>query len=230
MTYLSAGAGTADAPLRTPEAAVLLRRRTPATVPCAISLAAGTYYINAPRIVLGAEDSYTTWVGQGRSTVLSAGMPVNDTCWKRSHRSGEWFGSNVYSCTLPPRTAPFRVITVEGQRKEHARYPDYDPKEPYTNGFLYINRSKFIGDSSFVIGVSEQSLPTFARSATWAGAMIQIFPTKSWVNVVEVSIKPASPTGAPTVTGIREFIVKCPAGGACSNTSNHLAIGPGNRL
>ena len=219
-------AGTAGAPLRTPEAALLLRRRTPAAVPCTINLAAGTYYISAPPLTLGAEDSHTKWVGEGRSTVLSAGMPVNDTCWKRSSA-----GAGVYSCTLPATSSQhFRVITVGGQRKEPARFPDYDPSEPYTGGFLYVNRSQFIGGSSFVVGVSEASLPTFALSASWAGAKMMIFPTKSWVNVVEVSIKPAALPVLITVDGIRDFVVQCPVGGACSNTSNHLAIGPGNRF
>jgi hypothetical protein len=217
-------AGTADAPLRTPEAAVLLRHRTPPAVPCTINLAAGTYYISAPPLILGADDSHTKWVGEGRSTVLSAGMPVNDTCWKPSSA-----GAGVYSCTLPATLSQqFRVITVGGRRKEPARFPDYDLSEPYTGGFLYINRSNFIGNSSFVVGVSESSLPTFALSASWAGAKMMIFPTKSWVNVVEVSIKPALPVS--TANGIRDFVVQCPAGGACSNTSNHLAIGPGNRF
>ena len=217
-------AGTKDAPLRTPEAAVLLRHRTPAAVLCTINIAAGTYYISTPPLILEAEDSHTRWVGEGRSTVLSAGLPVNDTCWKRNSAV-----AGVYSCTLPATSSQkFRVITVGGQRKQPARFPDYDPSEPYTGGFLYINRSKFIGDSSFVVGVSEASLPTFAVSASWAGAKMMIFPTKSWVNVVEVSIKPAIPTS--TVKGIRDFVVQCPPGGACSNVSNHLAIGPGNRF
>lgn len=176
--------GTKDAPVRTPEAAIARRRqKAPSTVSCIIRFAAGTYHIKAPPLELGPADSNTTWVGSGRETVFSAGIPVDDSCWKRDESSIESRSavSGVWSCTLHSHTSPFRVLTVRGERKRQARFPDFDPKMPYTGGWLYINSSRFIGNNSFVIGVSERSLPGFARSKSWKGAKVQIFPTKSWV-------------------------------------------------
>ena len=93
-------AGTATAPLRTVEAAVALRRSTAANVRCTIHLASGKHFVRAPPLVLGSEDSNTTWLGDGESSVLSAGLPVEDKCWVASAKPG------VFSCTMP-EAAPF---------------------------------------------------------------------------------------------------------------------------
>lgn len=50
------------------------------------------------------------------------------------------------------------------------------------------------------------------------------------VNVVEVSIETADESYVDPVDGLQHFVVTCPIGGSCTNTSNHLAIGPGNRF
>lgn len=216
-------AGTADAPLRSPEAAIALRRQTAATIPCALRFNAGTYHIHSPPLVLGQADSNTTWLGERRQTVLSAGLPLGDECWVATATRG------VYSCQLPQMVPSFRVITVGGERKQQARFPDFVPAQPYTGGWMNVNSSRYIGNNSFIVGLHAQSLPISARSSTWRGAKLHIFPTRSWMNLVEVSISMV-PTSVESVAGIRHFLVQCPPGGLCTNTSNSGHIGPGNRF
>lgn len=131
--------------------------------------------------------------------------------------------------------ASFRTVTMASpgtfhrQRLQEARHPDFDPARPYTGGWLHINASRFLGDGSFIISVADATLPAFAKNNTWSGAKIHIFPTRSWINIVHVSIKPLiSPHDGSSVVvnGMRHFTVVCPPpSNTCTNTSNSASIG-----
>jgi hypothetical protein len=216
-----------QAPMRSPEAAAALRRQMAATEQCNIHLASGTYYIRSPPLRLGAADSNTTWIGEDSNTVLSGGLALNDTCWAETSARG------VYSCQLLSPMESFRVLTVGGVRKQQARFPDYDEMKPYTGGWLRINTSRYIGNNSFVVGVDARALPQFALESNWSGAKIQIFPTRSWINLVSVTMVPVPAWRRPIVelrSGLRHFLVQCPRPGSCTNTSNSASIKAGNRF
>ena len=131
-----------------------------------------------------------------------------------------------------------RSVTAAGKRLRSARWPNFLPESPALGGWLFVNTSTFLGNNTFVIGLDEASLPPFALKPGWKGATVTIFPTRSWINLVRVTIRPyAQDDDADvrgTTNGLRHFLVRCPghadAVHLCTNTSNSAAIGPGNRF
>ena len=83
-----------------------------------------------------------------------------------------------------------RSITEAGKRLRCARWPNFTPNNPALGGWLFVNTSKFLGNNTFVIGVDEKFLPPFALKPGWEGATVTIFPTRSWINLVRVAIRP----------------------------------------
>jgi len=104
-----------------------------------VMIRGGTYYLDEP-IRFGPEDSgserypirYVAYPGE--KPVLSGGRPV--TGWKTEDgklftalvpgvREGKWY---------------FKQLRVGSERQIRARYPNYDPKNPFTGGWLFAAR------------------------------------------------------------------------------------------
>ena len=232
----------ADGPfsVTSPEAAVALRRsaafgeRCGAGQTATIELEAGaTFHIAEPPLrLVGRQDSNTVWTSSDPPfalATLSAGTPVSDACWVPGNRISS--RTATWRCRIG---GAFRSITVGGRLARPARYPDYDAANPFTGGWLFVHSSRFTGNGTYVIGVEDATLPAFARLPGWKGATISIFPTRSWINLVQVSIAPAAGAaggGGLGSGGIRYFVVGCPPPThLCVNTSNSASIGPGNRF
>ena len=187
-----------------------------------------THYVQDPPLRFSALDSDTVWTSSSsdpsQPAILSAGKAVPDACWRSSPGVKWWCGVG--------QSLSFRTITMGGRLLRQARWPDHDPAAPFTGGWLFVNSSTFVGKGTFIIGVAAATLPPFALAPGWRGAHIHIFPTRSWINLVNVSIKPAA-APATASSALRHFEVVCPgSAGArlCSNRSNSAAIGPGNRF
>ncbi len=139
----------------------------------------GTYYLDEP-LTLTAEDSGTAehpiaYVAYpGEMPVLSGGRPIAD--WQRgedeiwtAHISdvaeGKWY---------------FRQLRVGDERQIRARYPNFDPENPYTGGWLFIDKSE-----SPVSNTEFRFKPNDLKS--WQNSSepeIHIFPAWGWVNAI----------------------------------------------
>ena len=224
----------AQGTVSSPEAARTLRRSVAFRARCGstatILLEGGaTFYVTAPPLRLDARDTDTVWTSIGDTSArLSAGTPVADSCWQQGALNLSW------RCAIG-RGRSFRSVTLGGRRLRQARWPDYDSVRPFTGGWLFVNSSRYDGNGTFTIGVATATLPPFARTPGWAGATISIFPTRSWINLVGVSIRPVAAAAAATAEerdpSLRHFVVQCPSPShMCSNTSNSASFGPGNRF
>ncbi len=116
------------------------RRQSPAVAPTVI-LRAGAYYLRAP-LLLGPEDSGTpekpvTWrAAPGETVVISGGRPIRGP-WKR-------VDGNVWQTDVPEARDgrwPFRLLRVGEQWAIRARYPNFDPKNPTTGGWLFVRKT-----------------------------------------------------------------------------------------
>ena len=101
-----------------------------------VQVRGGTYYLNQP-IVLTPADSGTaehpiTYMAYpGERPVLSGGRPV--TGWKTSD-------GKLYRAPAPAvkdKRFGFRQLRVGKRRQIRARYPNYDPDNPITGGWLF---------------------------------------------------------------------------------------------
>ena len=224
-----------------PEEALATRRSAAFRAACGagqtatIELEAGrTFYITDPPLrLVGHQDSDTVWTTSDPPFVralLSAGTLLQDTCWT-SPQTGSRSGTKKWRCQIGARRG-FRSITVGGRLARPARFPDYDAAHPFTGGWLFVNSSRYAGNGTYVIGVEDAMLPAFAQLPGWLGATVSIFPTRSWINLVQVSITPvADRADTGSTAGIRYFVLACPPpANLCVNTSNSASIGPGNRF
>lgn len=132
--------GTMDKPLATlARARDLLReqrRNGSLREPAQVVVRAGTYYFPEP-LVLGPEDSGTAEApltfraAPGEKAVLSGGRAI--TGWRR-------FQDKIWVAHLPEVAAGrwyFRQLFVNGQRQIRARFPNFDPADPYRGGWLF---------------------------------------------------------------------------------------------
>ncbi len=109
--------------------------------PVTVTIREGTYYLDEP-LELGPEDSGTadapvTWQAMsGEEVVLSGGRPI-DTEWEP--HEGE-----IVATTLPDVAEDdwyFRLLRIDDDWALRARYPNFDPENPYTGGWLFAKRS-----------------------------------------------------------------------------------------
>jgi hypothetical protein len=110
--------------------------------PVEVRVRGGLYRPTEP-IVFAPQDSGTelspvSYVAYpGETPILSGGVPVSGfTPWKGA----------VLRAELPAEFgAPtgFRSLFVAGERQIRARYPNYDPADPYRKGFLYVRPDCF---------------------------------------------------------------------------------------
>ena len=132
--------GTKERPLATlagaREAVRGLRQAGELPGPVTVTVRAGTYYLGAP-LTLGPEDSGTeqcpiTWrAAEGEAVTLSGGRVISG--WKQG-------AGKIWTAHLPDVAAgkwDFRELFVNGKRQILARYPNFDPAEPYEGGWLF---------------------------------------------------------------------------------------------
>jgi len=106
----------------------------------AVQLRGGKYYVTAP-VVFGPQDSGTeqypiTYAAfPGEKPELIGGRPL--TGFKPA-------GKGQLAVFLPEVKEgkwAFRSLFVNGQRQIRARYPNFNPADPYRSGFLYTEKT-----------------------------------------------------------------------------------------
>lgn len=121
-----------EGPFATVERAVAAARES--RPPNRIFIRAGTYYLSRP-IVLTAQDSNLTIAGyENERPVLSGGLPI--TGWARA-------GRGVWAADVPAvreGKLDFRLLRVGDDWATLARYPDFDPANPYKGGWSFVAR------------------------------------------------------------------------------------------
>ncbi len=150
-----AAVGTEAAPFATlakAREAVRAAEARPGEGPVRVYLRGGTYYLPEP-LVLTPEDSGTAqrpveWIAYpGEKPVISGGVLV--TGWKR----GE---GQLWTAQVPVALGGkdrFTQLLVGGERQIRARYPNFDPKNPLTSGFLFVRQPEhWAGDFGSRVG------------------------------------------------------------------------------
>jgi len=119
-----------DGPVRTLSRARDLLRGTPVGVAKTVVLAGGVHRLATP-LELGPQDSGVTWAPpRARKPIVSGGVEVTE--W-RAVADGLWRG-RVPSEAVAVGVRQMRV----GERAQTlARYPNRDPQEPLTGGWLF---------------------------------------------------------------------------------------------
>lgn len=121
-----------DGPFATLERALTAARES--RPPNRIFIRDGTYYLPHP-ITLGPQDSNLTIAGyENERPVLSGGVPV--TGWARGPRG-------VWAADMPAvreGKLDFRLLRVGDDWATLARYPDFDPANPYKGGWSFVAR------------------------------------------------------------------------------------------
>ena len=94
--------------------------------PVTIHLATGTYYL-PETLVLGPEDSGVTWqANEGQIPIVSGGVKLDL----------EWtiYKNGILQAKVPPDLVTEELF-VNGERQVLARYPNFDQKAKYFDGF-----------------------------------------------------------------------------------------------
>ena len=154
-----ASAGTLAKPFATLAHARDIARARPAAGPVRILLRGGTYYLPEP-LVLTPEDSDTEFAAYpGEKPVISAGVPV--TGFKKTE-------GNIWSAPVPAalaQGADFRQLRAGSERQIRARTPNFDPKNPYTGGWLFTHFPSDFTESGF--GDCVASIHNAGDTITW---------------------------------------------------------------
>jgi len=144
----------------------------------------GTYYLKQP-FTLSPEDSgtidnpiiYCNY--KDEEVILSGGRPINDwqkdsqNLWKAKIsdvENGEWY---------------FRQLFVGDERQIRARTPNYDHENPYTGGWLFVNKPDENEEGTSVaknkFNFKSGDIQPFPKSPE---PEIHIFPAWGWVNAI----------------------------------------------
>ncbi|MCX7600293.1 MAG: right-handed parallel beta-helix repeat-containing protein [Armatimonadetes bacterium] len=132
-----ANPGTEERPLATlagARDAVRKLKQVGLTAPVEVLVHGGTYYLAEP-LVLGPEDSGTpdcpiTWrAAEGEEVVISGGAPI--TGWHK--------GDGDVWAAPAPEGLDFRILRVGERWAIRARYPNFDPANPRTGGWLFAD-------------------------------------------------------------------------------------------
>ncbi len=140
-TLAQPNAANSDGPLAT-----LIRARdaireikaTDADAQLTVTVRAGTYHLAEP-LMLTSEDSGTAqrpvrWQAHpGEEVILSGGRPITSE-WRTAD-------GKIYTTQLPEVADGnwyFRLVRVGEDWAVRARYPNYDPENPYTGGWLFV--------------------------------------------------------------------------------------------
>lgn len=167
-------AGTASRPFATLARARDEARKLNARGPVTVFVRAGVYDL-PETLKLDARDSRVTWRPYRNERVaLTAGRPISGfTPWK--------------GAILQAKAGAFttRQLFYRGARQHLARYPNYDPQNPYAGGWAYAD-GKFVPMYQEIPGETRNSLtykPEDARE--WANPQdgeVFVFPRYNWWN------------------------------------------------
>ncbi|MHB8995549.1 MAG: right-handed parallel beta-helix repeat-containing protein [Armatimonadota bacterium] len=109
-----------------------------------ITLRGGTHFLPEP-LLMGPEDNGVRWRSYPKETaIISGGVPIQGP-WKSA--DGKLFTTQV------PVGLDFKLLRVGDDWGVRARYPNFDPAEPYTGGWLFVKRcSKQEGNFGAAVG------------------------------------------------------------------------------
>jgi len=109
--------------VRTLDAAQQLARRAPGSV---VHVAPGVYYQSKPLVFTDADSSTTYVADPGGEVVISGGVRLN-LRWSK-------FRDGILQAKVPQGFKTDQLF-VNGERQRMARYPNYDPKSQYFDGW-----------------------------------------------------------------------------------------------
>ncbi|MBD1940403.1 right-handed parallel beta-helix repeat-containing protein [Microcoleus sp. FACHB-68] len=155
-----------------------LKREQGATLkqPVSVLLRGGTYFLSEP-VIFTPEDSGTakfpiTYEAyRDEKPVISGGQPV--TGWKQE--------GNIWKATLPASDKgswDFLTLRVGNEWATRARYPNFEPKNPYKGGWLF---AKNTSPSKTEVVVDPAKFPSWSD---WSNAEINIYTNKGWWNAL----------------------------------------------
>lgn len=147
--------------------------------PVTIYLRGGTYFLDEPLTLMpdnsGTEDCpITIEAYPDEKPTISGGRLIKN--WKR-------VDDNLWVAYLPEvKTGKqyFRLLRVGENWAVRARYPNFEPQNPRTGGWLFA-QPWGDGDSREYIGMTADNFPDWQD---WDGAEVHIFPAWGWVNAI----------------------------------------------
>jgi hypothetical protein len=139
----------------------------------------GTYFLDEPLVFTpddsgNAKCSVTFSAYKDEKAVISGGRRITqwshieNSLWKADLpdvKSGKWF---------------FRSLRVGDKQAIRARYPNFDPQNPRTGGWLFVPKS--IPENTYDRIPFDPSV--FPDWENWDDAEVHIFPAWGWVNTV----------------------------------------------
>ena len=142
-----AAAGTAAAPFATPARAARAIRAAravagvrPAALPATVCLRGGTYRFLAGPLVLGPDDSHTTWSGacaggdgdkDGDPVIFSGAARITPMGWRPVTATDTGPAAGTFVANLSwggGGRPPFAQLLADGRRQIRARFPNGDPE------------------------------------------------------------------------------------------------------
>jgi hypothetical protein len=128
-----ANPGTRERPFASLDHARLAAaRRTDRSQPVTIFLAGGTYYLPEPLVFQaddsGTEDAPITYTAlPGQTPVVSGGIRLESLNWQP-------YTNGIFQAQVPADLQTEEIF-INGERQILARYPNFDPKAKYFDGF-----------------------------------------------------------------------------------------------
>jgi hypothetical protein len=149
--------------------------------PVTVFVRGGTYYLSEP-LIFTPEDSGTadcpiTYRAYPKEKpIISGGKPI--TNWQQR--------DNLWVANLPEVKQGqwyFRLLRVNEHWAIRARYPNLDPKQPLTGGWLYVNQPEnfsepFLRDR---LPVSPDKFPNWQN---WESAEVHVFMKRNYGNAI----------------------------------------------
>ena len=96
-----------------------------------VFLRQGTYFLNSPLVIAGANDSHTLWTSfPGERATISGGALLRDLHWARGEdtAASKRAGTTIWVAAVHEGVA-FNSLFVEGRRQTRARFPNGSPCE-----------------------------------------------------------------------------------------------------
>ena len=202
-TLAQPNAANTDGPLATlirARDAIREPKATDADAQLTVTVRAGTYHLPEP-LMLTSEDSGTAqrpvrWQAYpGEEVILSGGRPITSE-WRTAD-------GKIYTTQLPEVADGnwyFRLVRVGEDWAIRARYPNYDPENPYTGGWLFVKPSgeaeTQFGKPDF--GFAPGELKEWPRSKE---IEMHVFPAQGWVSSIEPIADLDIENGAGTLVG-----------------------------
>ena len=151
--------------------------------PITVFLRGGTYFLSEP-LKLTSEDS-----GTKKFPIIYKAYPEEKPVISGGRRITNWKQQeDLWVANLPEvKTGKwyFRLLRVNNDWANRARYPNLDSQNPFADSFLYVNLSKppkAIGQHLRTnITTAPNQLPNWQN---WDGAEVHIFPERGWVNAI----------------------------------------------